>query len=206
MEITYHGRSCVRLRGRDSQVVVDPPEDALPGLAKSHPDIVVRTSAATDIVKLRQREGYAQEVAGPGEFEVKGVAIRGLPAAEGSTIMFIEIDDVRVVTVGALARQLTEDEIDDLGHVDVLILPVGGGDSLDAVAATKLARAVEPAIVVPVRFRSAQGENGGLALVDSFAKEMGVTGPIIPQPKLNLTGSMPNVEDTRVVVLEPRGV
>ncbi len=202
MEITYHGLSCLRLRGRDTQVIIDPTVATLPGLTKLNPDIVVRTDVLTDTDKLRARDGAAQEVSGPGEFEVRGVAIHGLPT-EGATIMRVEVDDVRVVTVGTLTRQLTEDEIDALGHVDVLVLPVGGGDGLDALAAIKLTRAVEPAIVIPVRY-SVAGGSGEYATVDTFAREMGLPDGWTAQAKLNLTGSMPNVEDTRVVVLEQR--
>src|SRR5579884_3850243 len=116
MEVTYHGLSCVRLRGRDATVLIDPPQAALPGLARSSPDIVVRTDGETDPARLREREGHAQEVAGPGEFELRGVGILGLPAGD-TTIMRVEIDDVRVASVGRLQRQLSEEEIDALGHI-----------------------------------------------------------------------------------------
>ena len=200
MEITYHGTSCIRLRGREAQVVIDPPANG--PASKLGPDIVVRTDKPTDSGLLRPKAGKAQEVAGPGEFEVKGVAIRGL-AAGNTTIMQVEIDDVRVVSVGALTKPMTEDQIDTLGHVDVLILPVGGGDSLSPTDATKLARAIEPAIVIPLRFSGDDLTEAG-GPVEGFTKEMGVTGPVTAQPKLNLTGAMPNAEETRVVVLEAR--
>ena len=207
MEITYHGHSCVRLRGREAQVVIDPPDVSLPGLAKQAPDIVVRTDpTATDPAKLRPREGQPQEVTGPGEFELRGVSVLGL-RAEGVTLMRVEVDDVRVVSVGRLDRQLDEDQIDALGRVDVLVVPVGGVDALGAEAAGKLVKDVAPAIVVPVRYRAAGiAGSGEYEPVDKFAKEMGlVEGAWQPQPKLNLTGAMGASEETRVVVLEPRG-
>ena len=202
MEITYHGLSWVRLRGRDTTVVIDPPQAQLPGLARSASSLVVRTEGATDPEKLRVREGHVQEVSGPGEFEVRGVSVFGLPA-DGATLMRIEVDDIRVVAAGRLQRQLSEDEIDALGHVDVLVLPVGGGDALGAVDATKVVSAVDPAIVVPARFRS-----GGAAEydpVDKFAKEMGLAeGTWQMQPRLNLSGPPAQGDTVAVVILEPR--
>ncbi len=207
MEITYLGMSCVRLRGRDTQVIVDPPDGQLPGLGKTGPDLVVRTEGRTDTDKLRPRDGASQEISGAGEFEVRGVTVRGVDTGGGRTLMRVEIDDVRVVSVGRLDRQLTEEEIDALGHVDVLVAPVGGGDALSATDATKLVNAVSPAIVVPVRYRSATSPGSGdFDAIDTFAKEMGLAEDGYQSvPKLNLNGAMTGSDDSRVVVLEPRG-
>lgn len=204
MEITFVGLGCVRLRGRDVQVVIDPiPPGTAPGLPKLTPDIVVRTEGETDFAALRPADNRCQEVSGPGEYELRGVRIFGLPAGK-TTIMRVELDDVRVAAVGRLRRNLTEDEIEALGHVDVLLTPVGGDDGCTAAQAAKLVRDVEPAIVVPVRYAVA-GLPGEYAPVETFAKEMGLAeGSWAPQPKLNLTGSSGTVEETRVVVLEPR--
>jgi L-ascorbate metabolism protein UlaG (beta-lactamase superfamily) len=203
VELTYLGLSSFRLRGRDTTVHVDPPQSALPGLAKSGRDLVVRTEGPTDPGALRRRDGEVQEVSGPGEFEVRGVSVFGVPVGD-NTVMRIEVDEVRVVSAGKLNRQLTEDEIDALGHVDVLVVPVGGGDALSAVDATKLVNAVEPAIVVPARFRSSAG--GEYEAVDKFAKEMGLAeGTWQMQPRLNLNGPVAQSDQVAVVILEPRG-
>jgi len=203
MELTFHGRSCIRIRGRDATVVVDPPAGQ-PAGSRAVPDIVVRTDGETDPDKLRPAAGRPQEVSGPGEFEVRGVGIFGMPAGE-TMLMRIEVDDVRVVAAGRLARQLQEDEIDALGRVDVLVVPVGGGDSLSATDATKVVNAVEPAIVVPVRYRLDDEQDQQYDTVDKFAKEMGLPeGGWELQPKLNLSGPPADGEDTRVVILEAR--
>jgi L-ascorbate metabolism protein UlaG (beta-lactamase superfamily) len=120
----------------------------------------------------------------------------------------VEIDDLRVVSVGRLDRQLTEEEIDALGHVDVLVTPVGGGDALAALAATRLVNAVSPAIVVPVRYRSPNSPGSGdYEPVDTFAREMGLAEDGYQSvPKLNLNGAMTGSDDSRVVVLEPKGL
>jgi L-ascorbate metabolism protein UlaG (beta-lactamase superfamily) len=203
MEITFVGLSCLRLRGRDVEVVIDPiPPGASRHTPRVNPDIVVRTEGSGDPTLLRAAPGRPQEVLGPGEYEIRGVSVLGV-AAGPTTIMRVELDDVRVCALGRIRRQLAEHEIDALGHVDVLAVPVGGGDGLEAQAAAKLVNALEPAIVVPVRYAVA-GLDGDYEPVDKFAKEMGLAEGWAPQPKLNLTGSIPTAEETRVVVLEPR--
>src|SRR2546421_6123443 len=152
MELTYIGLSCLRLRGRDADVVVDPLPPGVGRGPRLSPDIVVRTDGRTAPERLRARAGQPQEVSGPGEYELRGVSVYGVAAGE-VTIMRVEVDDVRVAALGRLHRQLTEDEVDALGHVDVLAVPVGGGDALAATEATRLVNTIEPAIVVPVRYR-----------------------------------------------------
>ena len=204
MEVTYHGLSCVRLRGRDTTVLLDPPQAQLPGLARQSVGLVVRTEGATNADLLRSRPGNVQEVSGPGEFEVRGVSVRGVPAND-VTVMRVTVDDVRVVSTGKLQRQLTEDEIDALGRVDVLVVPVGGGDALSAGDAAKLVRALEPAIVVPARYR-ATGVTAEYEPVEKFAKEMGLAeGSWQAQPRLSLSGASADTDETRVVILEARG-
>jgi L-ascorbate metabolism protein UlaG (beta-lactamase superfamily) len=201
MELTYLGLSCLRLRGRDIEVIVDPLPGGTRG-TKLTPDIVVRTEGDTDPTRLRPHPGRPQEVSGEGEYEIRGVTIRGITAAP-VTLMRVEVDDVCVLAVGRLHRQLTEDEVDAIGHVDVLALPVGGGDALGATEATKVVNALEPGIVVPVRYR-VPGIPGEYEEVERFVKEMGLAEGWMPQAKLNITGAMGATEETRVVVLEAR--
>lgn len=208
MEITYLGNSCIRLRGRETQVLIDPPDGHLPGFSKASPDLVVRTEGRTDPDLLRPAEGRSQQVSGPGEFEVRGVSVLGVDAGAGRTLVRVEIDEVAVVSVGRLDRQLTEDEVNSLGHVDVLVLPVGGGNSLAPQAATKVVSAVGPAVVVPVHYRHAASPGSGeLDPVETFAREMGMAEDAVQsQPKLNLNGASGAADNSRVVILEPRGL
>ena len=205
MEITYIGLGCLRLRGREADVLVDP-LDAAAGkglrMPRLEPDLIVRTEGRTDTALLREQAGRPQVVSGPGEYELRGVRITG-HAAGPLTVMCVIVDDVRVVSLGRLAGQLEEDLVEALGHVDVLALPVGGGGALTATDAVKVVNTVEPFIVVPTFFRVA-GHASELEPIDRFAKEMGLAEGWSPQPKLVLTGSSGSVEETRVVVLEPR--
>ena len=122
--------------------------------------------------------------------------------------MRIEVDDVRVACLGKLDRQLTEDEVDRLGRVDVFAVPVGGVDALSASPRPRSStpshrRSPFPSAIAP---QVVEG-NGDYDPLDKFAKEMGLVDGSWPvQPKLTLTGSMGAVEETRVVIVEPRAV
>jgi L-ascorbate metabolism protein UlaG (beta-lactamase superfamily) len=149
-------------------------------------------------------------VEGPGEYEVAGVTVLGLPTFHDSrqgelhgrnTVYVIELDDVRVCHLGDLGHALEADMLEALGKVDVLLVPVGGGNTLEAVGAAEVARQVEPRVVVPMHY-ALPAVKTELAPVERFLKEMGVTEPD-PQPKLTVQASSGEGE-TRVVVLEPR--
>ncbi|HET9050831.1 MAG TPA: MBL fold metallo-hydrolase [Candidatus Dormibacteraeota bacterium] len=205
MEITHIGLGCLRLRGREAEVLVDPIDEGVARglrLPRLDPDIVVRTRGRTDPALLRPEEGRPQTVSGPGEYELRGVRITG-HAAGSRTIMGIVVDDVRVVSLGDLDGMLDEEVVEALGHVDILAVPTGGGGRLSAIDAVKVVNTVEPFIVVPTHYRLA-GVAPDLDPVERFAKEMGLQEGWTAQPKLVLTGSSGPTDETRVVVLEPR--
>jgi L-ascorbate metabolism protein UlaG (beta-lactamase superfamily) len=202
MEITYLGLSCLRLRGRETDVLIDP----LPAGVRAprvDPDIVVATEGVAEPALLRAAEGRPQTVRGPGEYELRGVRVRGIDGGAGVTIMRVEVDEVRVVALGRLRSELSEDTVDAIGHIDVLAVPVGGGDAFNAVEASRLVNALEPAYVVPVRY-AVTGIPGDYEPVERFAKEMGLAEGWTPQPRISLSGGVSGVEETRVVVLEAR--
>lgn len=200
MEITFHGASCVRLKGKDATVVVDPPCAAAD--LKAAPNLVVYTDGELDTQALHMREGRVQEIRGAGEYEVAGITVHGVNAG-GSTVMCLEVDGVRVVAPGTVRRKLTEDELDRIGHVDVLVVPVGGRDSLDATAAAELAAAIEPAYVIPLRYKI--NDDDDLDDVSHFAHEIGLAEGWVPLAKLQMASSVVG-EDTKAVVLEARPI
>lgn len=193
----------MRLRGRETQVVVDPEDGGRP-LGRPGPDLIVRTRGATDPTRLRPRPGEPQEVSGPGEYELRGIRIHGLPASAESTVMQVEIDEINVVALGRLGRPLTEDEIESLGRVDLLLLPVGATEALAPSAATRLVNTIVPAVVVPAGHEAGELPGTGGSPVELFAKEMGLADGWSLQPRLSLSPSSVAAEETRVVILDPR--
>ena len=214
MEVTYFGLNTVRLRGRDAAVLVDPYDPKL-GLAplRLSVAIVALTHEDWSHFSLQGLGPDVRSVTGAGEFEIKGVAMRGIQtfhdakqgALRGKNFVYvIEIDDVRVCHLGHLGHALEESQLDAIGSkIDILFVPVGGGSHLTSSQATEVVNQIEPKLVVPVSYRLPGLTGVELEAVERFAREMGAT-ELSAQPKLQLSAS-PSVEETRLVILEARG-
>lgn len=157
-------------------------------------------------------EGNPFVVRGPGEYEVKGVGIVGVGVfhdeaggtKRGKNTMYrIELDGISIVHLGDLGHELSSAHVDSLDGVDILLVPVGGFYTIDAVTAAKVVGEIEPSIVIPMHYLVSgldQKAFGSLTGVDAFLKEMGKTD-VNPQSKLTITKEkMP--EEMQVVVLQ----
>ena len=214
MEITFLGHACFRIRGRDAAVVVDPYSKSL-GLPTQQP-----SKFGADILAIsHDHPGHnnaamvgckPRVVDGPGEYEIQGVGLRGVGAYHDGekggrfgevTLFAIEIDDVVVAHLGDLGHQLSEQQQEALGSVDVLLLPVGGGNCLGPTQAAAVANQIEPRVVVPMHYKLPHVK-AELEDPKHFAAEMGIQA-IEYQPKLSISGR-PSNEETRVVFLEAR--
>jgi L-ascorbate metabolism protein UlaG (beta-lactamase superfamily) len=214
MEISFLGHACFRLRGREAAVVIDPYGKSL-GLPTQVPskfgaDILCVTHDHPGHNNRAMVGGNPRVVEGPGEYEIQGVGIRGVAAfhddAQGHklgrlTIFAIEIDEITVAHLGDLGHPLTESQQEQLGSVDVLLVPVGGGNGLSATGAAAVVGQLEPRIVVPMHYRL-PGVRAELDAPQHFAKEMGLES-FEYQPKLSI-GARPANDDVKVVFLEAR--
>ncbi len=209
MDVTWLGHSCFRLRGRGAVVVTDPYPPALGPRLRLEADVVTvshhhRSHDHVQAVK------EALVIDTPGEFEHAGVVVRGLPSFHDgrrgadhgrNTIYVVEIDDVAVCHLGDLGHPLDDETVDDIGKVDVLLVPAGGSCVLDGARAAEVVRQVAPRFVVPMHYDHPLIKRE-LGPVRRFLEEMGVA-EIEPQSRLGLQPSQAE-DETRVVLLEPR--
>ena len=212
MDVTWLGHGCFRLRGRSAAVVTDPYPPAI-GLKLGRMDAEVVTVShdhANHSFTSVVRDG-AYEIHGPGEYEVAGVSVIGIPtfhdAEKGAkhgrnTVYVIEIDDVRVCHLGDLGHKLDDTEAEAAAAPDVLLVPVGGHSAMNAAQAAEVVRQLEPRYVVPMHY-AIPGLKLELDPIDRFLKEMGVTASE-PQPKLAVQKSSVTEYETKVVVLEAK--
>ena len=210
MDVTWLGHGCFRLRGRSAAVVTDPFPPAI-GLKLSRLDAdLVTVSHEHENHNYTQVVRDAYEIRGPGEYEVAGVSVIGVPtfhdAEKGAkhgrnTVYLIEIDDVRVCHLGDLGHKLDDAEAEAISSPDVLLVPVGGHTAINAAQAAEVVRQLEPRFVVPMHY-AIPGLKLQLDTLDRFLKEMAVTASE-PQPKLSVQKSSGEY-DTKVVVLEPK--
>ena len=210
MDVTWLGHGCFRLRGRNAAVVTDPYPPAI-GLKLQRLDAdLVTISHDHENHNYTQAVREAYEIRGPGEYEVAGVAVIGVPtyhdADKGAkhglnTVYLIEIDDVRICHLGDLGHSLDDTQAETLSSADVLLVPVGGRTTINATQAAEVVRQLEPRYVVPMHY-AVPGLKLQLDPIDRFLKEMGLA-PGEAQPKLSVQPSSGEY-DTKLVLLEPR--
>jgi len=209
MDITWLGHACFRVRGSHATVITDPyPPDLGYSLGKPSAHIVTVSHQHPGHSYVQGISGQPRPITGPGEYEIRGALVIGVATfhdAEGgrkrgrNTVYLMEIDEVSVCHLGDLGHVLTAAQVEEIGDVDVLLLPVGGVSTVNAPMAAEVVRQLEPKVVVPMHYKT-QAISWELEPVERFLKEIGVK-PITSQPKLSFTkSSLP--ASTQVFLLE----
>lgn len=178
MEFEYKGGNCVVINSKQGTVVIDGKLSEF-GLNDIQPK---------DAIELATQAGFAGAdgrvtIDSPGEYEVSDLSILGIPAkrlidydeSEQSTIFRLVFPGVRVAVLGHVVTPLSDEQLEQIGVIDVLVVPVGGGGyTLDAHAAAQVVNALDPKAVIPThyadsktKFEVPQDE------LDLFIKELG---------------------------------
>lgn len=198
-EVEYKGANAVVISSKKAMIIVDP-KLSLVGLK----DLPVK-----DAVELATEARFALNspdaklnIEGPGEYGVADFDIKGIAAQRHldtetdpkvSTIYRVETGDIRTAIVGNIYEKISEAQLEDIGVVDVLIIPIGGGGyTLDATGAATIVRQVEPKAVVPVHY----ADDGIKYEVpqsdfDTFVKEIGAPVEEVAKLKLKAASALP---------------
>ncbi len=173
VKIKWLGHACFEIKGREVTVVTDPHDGSSIGLhtPRSEADIVLISHGHFDHaggIKFVAKEDATIIREESGEWEEKGVKIRGVFSyhdesrgrERGNNIIYVfEVDGVRFCHLGDLGHILTSDQVERIGDVDVLFIPVGGTYTIDAKGATEIVEVLKPKIVIPMHFKI-----GGISL------------------------------------------
>jgi L-ascorbate metabolism protein UlaG (beta-lactamase superfamily) len=210
MHVTWYGHSCFRLRSRNGTVVTDPYGDELGyNLPRLRADIVTVSHDHPDHANVKAIKGTPRIIDGPGEYEIRGIFVIGIPTyyedkprqvGVRNTIYLFDLDGVTTCHLGDLRRVPTQSQIEELGEVDVLLIPVGGGSTLGAAKAAEAISLLEPKIVIPMHYRTEMVKGLKLQPVSQFLKEMGVKD-VTPQDRVNITKSALPTE-TQIIVMD----
>lgn len=189
-DIEYKGGNTVVIATKKSKLISDPALTVV-GLKDVEPKNMI--ALATEPRFAVHSEDSVLEVDGPGEYEVGDFSVRGVPAqrhldsdGHASTIYRIEVGDVRIALLGNVDPTLGEEQLEGIGVVDMVIIPVGGaGYTVDATSAAHLVRQIDAKVVVPVhyadkalKYEVPQDE------LDVFVKEFG--GEVVELDKLKV--------------------
>lgn len=157
MELQFYGANCVRLSSKKASLVIDDNLAELGAKAVTKAGEVSLFTMAHGSPAVETKLVVDQ----PGEYEVSDVSIKGIPARAHideagkmtATMYQVIMEDVRIGILGHIYPDLNNDQLESLGMIDVLIVPVGGnGYTLDSVGALKLIRAIEPKVVIPTHY------------------------------------------------------
>jgi len=197
MDISWLGHSCFKIKGSHATVITDPYPPSL-GYSLGKP-----TARIVTVSHQHSGHSYVQGIGGeprlvtrPGEYEISGVLIIGIAtfhdAEQGekrgkNTVYLMEVDEILVCHLGDLGHVLTAEQVEEIGNVDVLLLPVGGVSTINAPMAAEVVRQLEPKVVIPMHYKTS-ALSRELEPVERFLKEIGVK-QVEPQPKLSLTRS-----------------
>ncbi len=154
MDIEYLGANCLKITTKKAIVFVDP---VVPGLKINTDKAKFSLITNTSLIDYKNDEFIIDT---PGEYEISGLSVRGLSAkahtddkGESATIYKIIHDGVSLVVIGHIFTKLSDEQLEAIGMVDILAVPVGGsGYTVDSTGAAQLSRKIEPKIVIPTHY------------------------------------------------------
>jgi L-ascorbate metabolism protein UlaG (beta-lactamase superfamily) len=178
-------------------VITDPfSPDSGYSLGKQTADIVTVSHQHPSHAYTQGIGGEPRIIKGPGEYEISGVLIIGIATFHDTqggqtrgknTVYVMEIDGITLCHLGDLGHVLTSEQVEEIGDIDVLLLPVGGVSTINAAMAAEVIRQLEPKAVVPMHYKTPLLKRE-LDPVETFLKEMGMD-QVEPRPKLSVTKS-----------------
>ncbi|MDM8521597.1 MBL fold metallo-hydrolase [Anaerolineales bacterium HSG6] len=215
MEITWGGQTFFQLKTRKQSVVIDPYNKEVALLSNKAKANVVTFNQPNTLTAQKLRQNGMKVVDTPGEYEIADVFVTGLylpPTTEKAksekrnNLFVIYLDHLSVCHLGLLNHVPAQNLVEDLGSIDILLIPVGGGATLNASEAAEVISLIEPQIVIPMYYQLSEAnllaESDNLETVDKFLKEMGVaTVETVDTVKIT-QAQLP--EETQILLLEPK--
>jgi Predicted Zn-dependent hydrolases of the beta-lactamase fold len=156
MEVQFYGGNCITLTSKQLKIVVDDYLESYGRKSISRDSDLLLFTASHDEPKVKPQ----LLIDHPGEYEVGGVSVYGIAArahtdesGKSATMYKIITDDIRYLVTGHVYPELSERQLEEIGAVDVMFVPVGGnGFTTDPVGALKLIKEVEPKVVIPTHY------------------------------------------------------
>lgn len=217
MEITYLGHSSFRIKTKTATVITDPFDPQMVGLKYSgvEGEIVTVSHPHGDHNAIDKVKGVRKVFDSPGEYEIGGVSIMGYAsfhdnekgAKRGKNTIFIfETEGLRLAHLGDLGHLLDDDLIQEIGDIDVLMIPVGGEFTIGPKEAVEIVGKIEPYFVIPMHYQQ-PGLNPNsfakLEPVEVFLKESGFQTENLPKFSIKKEDILED-QNTKVIVLEKK--
>ena len=220
MQIVWKGQACFSIvitRGKQEQVkiLIDPFEDSVGlKLPPQEANIVLVTHGHFDHNNVKAVKGDPFIIDSPGEYEVKSVFVQGIAGfhddVQGkerglNTIYTIIAEGITLCHMGDFGqKELTPEQVEKIGNVDVLMIPVGGTYTINGKEAGKIISQIEPKIIIPMHYALPKLKPN-LDKVEEFLHVMGKKG-LEPQAKLSLKAKdvAGETKEAEIVVMRPQ--
>jgi len=217
MVINWKGQSCFQIstspiKNGAVSIAIDPFDQSV-GLRipKLQADILLATHDHKDHNNDKAVDGDYLLINGPGEYDVKEISIQGIPSFHDNnqgkdrgtnTIYTIESEEIRICHLGDLGqKELTTDQIEKIGDVDILMIPIGGTYTIDSAEAVKIMSQIEPRIIIPMHYHLPKLKIK-LDGIDKFLKALGIK-KVESLPKLSIKKKDISSETVKIIQLEP---
>lgn len=211
MNITWLGQACFKIQGKEVTIITDPYDSKIGlKLPRLNAEILTISHNHYDHNNIKAVSGQPFLIDTPGEYEIKKVFIWGIPswhdnkegAVRGANTIFIyQLEDIKLAHLGDLGTTLSNEQLEKLEGVDILLIPVGGIYTIDGKKAAEVVNQIEPRIVIPMHYKIPNLKIK-LEAVDKFCNEMGVkkNGP---EEKLKITKKDLPAEEIKIIILKP---
>ena len=170
MIIQYYGHSCFKIttkpagRGKDDVAVFFDPFDKSVGLRppQGQADLVLVSHNHADHNNVEALKGEPYVIDIPGEYSAKGANIIGIASSHDdkngaergeNTIYVLEAEDLRICHLGDLGSDLSEKQLEKINGIDILMVPIGGGYTIDGKKAVDIIKKIEPKIIIPMHYK-----------------------------------------------------
>lgn len=214
MDIIFLGHSSFKIKGKNISLITDPFDPAMVGLKypKNEADLVTVSHDHPDHNQVDQVTVGKRVIKGPGEYEIAGTSILGFQTyhdnTKGSergknTIYVIEMDGLRLCHLGDLGHKLSDALVEDIGQIDVLMVPVGGEYTVGPTEAVDVVQSIEPGIVLPMHYQMPGLDPKTfekLQPVEQFLNQLGSSSETLP--KLSIKEGELLQGEQKVIILE----
>ena len=201
MVITYYGALCFKVQSGETVLAFNPPskesEHKPPRFAS---DIVLVSSNHKDCNGWENLPGKTEGgkpfvINGQGEYEISGVYIKGIGTNGLDNVVYtLALEDISICHLGALSKEMDPKLKEEVGEVDILFIPIGGGELLDPQRAAGAAIHLEAKVVIPMHYNENQ--------LKQFIKEFGASG-VAPAEKLTIKKKDLADKKGEIVILKP---
>jgi len=211
MEFIWYGQSCFKIKTEEKRIVIDPFGEGL-GLKvpQLEADILLISHDHFDHNNKEAVKGKFFLINQPGEYEIKEIFVTAIESfhdqsegkERGKNLIFkIEAEELQVCHLGDFGqKELTKEQLEKIGEVDVLMIPVGGIYTISGKEATKIMSQLEPKIIIPMHYTLPKLKVK-LEPVEKFLKACGISS-LTPQNKLKIKKKDLSPEEAKIILLK----